>query len=77
MKNFNAVFLVVKKYCGESGITGDVACFEAIARELDIPVTAVDFYLNALQDLGLVRYSLHEGYIKITPFGQRQEKLFI
>ena len=77
MDNFNAVFLAVKKYCGDSGITGDADCFEAISKELNVSPDSLDSYLIILQNLGLIRYSITEIYIKITPFGSRQEKLFI
>ena len=77
MDNFNAVFLAVKKYCGEMGITGDANCFHAISEELAVTPDHLDGYLEILQNLGLIRYSTTEVYIKITPFGARQEKLFI
>ncbi len=76
MNNFNTVFLAVKKYCGDKGVTEDSSCFEAISKATKIPLNRLDFYLTTLQDLGLIKYSITDGYIKLTAFGKKQERLF-
>ena len=77
MNNFNKVFLSVKKHCGADGINADENCFKMIAEHADIPLDKLNFYLNSLQDLDLIKYSWNDKSIHMTPFGKMHEKLFM
>jgi hypothetical protein len=75
VSNFNKVFLVVKKRCLSQKHIAEISCFEAIAKETDIPVYKLPVYLSHLQDLGILKYSLEEKYIRLTSFGAKQMTL--
>jgi hypothetical protein len=52
MNTFNDVFLAVKKYSDSKEVIPD--CFAFIAYHSDVHISKLDFYLNCLQDLGLI-----------------------
>lgn len=76
MNNFNHVFIAVKKHCDETGVAGGQDIFEKVASEAGVPILKIDFILNTLQNLQLIKYSIEEHYIKLTAFGKKQERLF-
>lgn len=76
MNNFNSIFIIIKKHCGSNGTIDGPDCFEKIAHEAGIPLNKLDFFLNTLQNLDLIKYSSQEHYIKLTYFGKKQQRLF-
>jgi hypothetical protein len=76
MNNFNNIFLAIKKHCDKDGVLKAPDCFETIAKEVGVPVAKIDFFLNTLQELQLIKYSVSDHYIKLTSFGRKQERLF-
>ena len=76
MNNFNTVFIIVKNCC-EKGYTAP-ECFEKIAEELrhHRQMNAPQQYLDALQDLGLIKYSTNSKSIALTDKGKRTDTLF-
>jgi len=75
MNNFNKVFLAIKKHCEKQKLLAEINSLEAIAEEVNIPVSKLGLYLDYLQGLGLIKYSISENYIYLTSFGKTQEKL--
>ena len=77
MNTFNDVFVAVKKYCDTDAGSKDVKdCFGFIAFNANVPPDNLDFYLNVLQDLGLIKYSRADKTIHLTGFGKMQKRLF-
>ncbi|MCD6012512.1 MAG: hypothetical protein K0Q79_2374 [Flavipsychrobacter sp.] len=76
MNNFNNVFLCIKKHCHEKGMMHGTDIFEKLSEDTKIPVSKIEFILTTLQNLELIKFSLEEHYIKLTPFGKKQERLF-
>ena len=75
MSNFNNVFTAIKGQCGKQISFAEISCFETIAKEADVPISKLPLYLNHLQDVGLIKYSIMDKFIHLTPFGRTQEKL--
>ena len=75
MNNFNTVFLVVKKHCREQKKFAATNCFEIIAEEANVPLDKLPIYLDHLQGIGLIKYSMSEKFIYLTSFGKKHEKL--
>lgn len=75
MHNFINVYSAVKKHCEIEGFKGNKDWFETIAESANVPVGNLEFYLNTLQNLGLIRYSPN-GSIELTETGVHQESLF-
>ena len=74
MNKFNEVFLAVKS-CLKNNEKND-GCFDTVAKLADVPPEKLEFYLNTLQDLSLIKYSAKDKTIKLTTFGKMQERLF-
>ena len=76
MNNFDTVFAAVKEQCGKNdGIEG-LKNFEQICKTAKIPLNRLDFYLNTLESVGLLKYSMDNEYIKLTPYGKMKRKVF-
>ena len=75
MSNFNAVFLAVKKQCENQKNFAEVHSFEAIAKDAKVPLDKLEIYLNHLQDMELIKFSMEEKYIHLTAFGKKQKAL--
>jgi len=75
MTIFNTIFLEVKQYCYEAGMEPDEDCFKTIAERANIPIEQLDFFLNTLQDIGIIKYSWEDKSIYMTSFGKKQERL--
>jgi predicted transcriptional regulator len=75
MNNFNKVFLVIKKHCQDQKRIAEIDCFEAIAREANVPMSRLPLYLHHLQEAGLIKYSIAQKYIHLTLFGKQHDTL--
>jgi len=75
MNSFNAVFMAIKNHCAGQKHIAEIDCFEQIAKEADIPLTRLPLYLDHLQNIGVIKYSLKEKYIYLTTFGMKQKTL--
>jgi len=76
MNNFDNVFSVVKEQCGDKEIIEDAACFDRISEAAHIPSGRIDFYLDTLASIGLIKYSIGNGYIKLTKYGKQKKQVF-
>jgi len=74
MNNFNKVFLAVRKHIEKQKLLAEINSLDTIAKEVNIPLDKLPIYLDYLQDLGLIKYSLEEKYIHLTEFGKKQER---
>ena len=75
MHNFINVYKAVKKHCEIEGFQENKDCFETIAETANVPVSSLGFYMNILQNLGLISYS-PGGAIELTEVGVNKESLF-
>jgi hypothetical protein len=77
MSVFNRVFLVVKRHCGKQKNFAELHSFEDIARDANVPLNKLKKYLDHLQELGLIKYSMaaSDQYIYLTSLGKTQEAL--
>ena len=69
--NFKKVLSTIKHHCGDNTSFSHEDCFKLVATDADVPFNEIDVYLSLLQDFGLVKYSMEEKYIELTPFGKR------
>ncbi len=76
MNNFDNGLGVLKKRCeGDKTITGEDA-FREVAAEMEMPLEKLYFFLECLESLGLISYSLRNKTISITEKGSTTEKLY-
>ncbi len=71
--NFKKVFSIIKHHCGDKTEFAHADCFKLVAKGAHVPLKQVDQYLGLLQDFGLIKYSMEEKYIQLTPFGKKLE----
>jgi len=76
MNNFDSVFVAVKEQCGTNDAISDQLCFEKIAKAAKIPLSRIDFYLNTLESVGLIKYSMYDKYVRLTPYGKIKSHVF-
>ena len=69
--NFKKVFSIIKQHCGAQTNFAHDDCFKMVAKGAHVPLKKMDQYLGLLQDFGLIRYSMSEKYIELTPFGKK------
>lgn len=75
MNRFNAVFQSIKKECAKQKNVSEISNFEQVALSAGIPLAELDYYLNHLQDVGLIKYSRTDKFLYLTLFGKKQEKI--
>ena len=75
MNNFNAVFTAIKTEAAKQKGFAELNCFETIAKMANVSLHKLPTYLEHLQYLGLIRYSLDEKYIHLTATGNKLEKI--
>ncbi len=71
--NFKKVFSIIKHNCGDKTRFVHDDCFKIVAKDAHVSLKKMDLYLSLLQDFGLVKYSMSEKYIELTPFGKKLE----
>ena len=76
MNNFNRVFEAVKELCGDQYVVNDPDFFSELARSLHLTPDRLDFYLDTLAAMGIIKYSTDKGFIKLTSYGKLKKKLF-
>jgi len=77
MNNFNRIFSTIKKHCGERDSAKE-APLDQVEADVEIinGMNSIYQYLDVLQDLGLIVYSVHSNTISLTEKGKQTEKLF-
>jgi hypothetical protein len=73
MSSFNKVFSVIKRHCEKQKLLAEIRGFAAIAKEANVPIDKLPVYLDHLQDMGLIKYSVSEQYIYLTSLGKKQD----
>jgi len=76
MNNFDPVFSVVKNHCSNGDGVENPHCLEEISKACKLPLDRLDFYLNTLEAVGLIKYSMSRHYIKLTPYGKLKSHVF-
>jgi len=76
MNNFNKVLVAVRQYGSNPDIQTTSDCFSYIASSTNIPPDRLFLYLEALQTLGLIEYSLENKSVHLTPVGIKKDTLF-
>jgi hypothetical protein len=76
MNNFNTVFRAVKEQCGKAEKIEGSKSFEAISTAANIPAQRLDFYLETLESVGLIKYSIEKWFIQLTPYGKVKDRIF-
>ena len=76
MNKFNDVFHATRRYCLDPDKDPDRDCFQVISEMAKVPLRNLDFYLNVLRGLDLVKYSWTQRTIQLTPTGEMKEKAF-
>ncbi len=76
MNIFNVVLDTIRRKC--TRVNAPYAdCWEYLKSEIEQPYHEnLDFYLDFLQDLGLIKYDMRNKTISLTERGRYTEKLF-
>ena len=76
MNNFDLVLTTIKEHCKETNVPNK-ECFEKVKAGLEEKdQSQLDFYLDFLQDLGLIQYSGSNKLIVLTERGKYTSTLF-
>ncbi|GAA4460527.1 hypothetical protein GCM10023093_03320 [Nemorincola caseinilytica] len=76
MNVFNIVLAIIRRRCVHVNVPYD-GCLDDIRSEIDAMYHEnIDFYLDFLQDLGLIKYNMQEKAISLTERGRYTETLF-
>lgn len=76
MNIFNVVLAVIRRRCVQVNVPYS-DCLDQIKAEIDVMYHEnIDFYLDFLQDLGLIKYNVNERAICLTERGRFTEALF-
>ncbi len=65
MNTFNSVYAAVRAYCKDDHFDPREDCFKIIAHNAGVPVSGLEYFLNALQNLHLISYSLNDRCISL------------
>jgi len=76
MSNFNKIFAAVKKQCHEEGCINGNNHFEKIASEANVSLERLHFYLECLNDIGVIQYSSENKSILMTDKGKKAGRIF-
>ncbi len=74
MNNFNNVFVAIKNYCAEN--RSEHASTQAIASRLHMRIERIEFYVNCLVEIGMLRYS-ENGLVALTDTGKKRAEVFV
>jgi len=70
------VLTAIKEHCKEINVPSQ-ECFEKVRAELEEKdQTHLDFYLDFLQDLGLIQFNDNNKFIILTERGKYTDHLF-
>jgi hypothetical protein len=76
VNTFDFVLHVIKEHCEEIDVPSK-ECFEQVKSKLDEQdQVQLDFYLDFLQDLGLIEYNGNNHLIVLTAAGKYTDHLF-
>lgn len=76
MNIFNIVLAAIRRKCQLTNVPYS-DCFDYIKNETEAQYHEnLDFYLDFLQDLGLIKYDVSEKIILLTERGRNTETLF-
>jgi hypothetical protein len=76
MNIFNVVLAAIRLRCAQTDVPY-ADCFDFIKEKIDVKYHEnLDFYLDFLQDLGLIKYSIADRHITLTARGRATETLF-
>jgi predicted transcriptional regulator len=75
VNNYNNIFAVIKKYCSSAS---DEPCLEKVIAHVQITkgMNTHYEYLDVMQELGFIEYSIEKKTITLTDKGKRAQKLF-
>jgi predicted transcriptional regulator len=76
MSNFNKIFALVKKHCIGGSLHPDETKFEEIASEAGVTFERLHFYLDCLQEIGMLRYDKKNRKISLTSKGEKAKRIF-
>lgn len=74
MTNYNKLFNAIKTECEGQRSFAEISNFENIAKQAGLPLDKLPVYLNHLQDMGLIKYSIADRYIHLTSAGHKQQE---
>ena len=76
MNNFNKIFATVQKQCEKQGSVIGSDQFQKMAAETGISIERLHFYLDCLEQTGLIRYSGGKRSIELTEKGANTQNVF-
>jgi predicted transcriptional regulator len=76
MNNFNKILVLVQNHCHDHHEICSEEKFEKIAGEAGVSLERLHFYLDCLQDIGLIRYIQDGRKISLTSKGVKAKYVF-
>ena len=76
MSNFNKIFGIIKKHHSESGPIVGEAQIQKIAADTNISLERLHFYLECLEQTGVILYSQENKSIDLTEKGLKAHRVF-
>jgi hypothetical protein len=76
MNNFNKVFTTVQRSCTEKGAIEGGNQFQKLAMEVGLPLDRLHFYLDCLNEVGVINYTSRKKAISLTEKGTKVERIF-
>ncbi len=68
---FEQIYAAIKEHCSDESWKKD--CFQIVSKAVNIPLEALETYLDLLKDIGLITYSMTEKYIYLTNDGNKTD----
>jgi predicted transcriptional regulator len=76
MSSFNRIFDAVKKHCEDSGAVTGNNQLQKIAGEAGVTIDRLHFYLECLQETGVIKYNATEKTVTLTEKGAKALRVF-
>jgi predicted transcriptional regulator len=76
MNNLNKIFGLVQEMCESDSVVESPKKFQQVAAEAGVTVERLHFYLECLQEIGLVTYSTKRKTIILTEKGKTARYVF-
>jgi predicted transcriptional regulator len=76
MSSFNRIFDAVKKHCEDNGAVTGNSQLRKIAGDAGVTIDRLHFYLECLQETGVIQYNSVEKKVRLTEKGIKALRIF-
>ncbi len=76
MNNFDTILFAIQKECGEKKMISGAGQFQKIASCVGLSVVRLNFYVDCLGEMGLLKYDPRDRLISLTAKGEAANHVF-